>query len=40
MKIIKGINRKWMKKNEVKGKVVHKVRTKPYRNDCLERKMM
>jgi hypothetical protein len=29
MKIIKGINRKWMKKNEIKGKVVHKVRTKP-----------
>jgi hypothetical protein len=28
MKIIKGINRKWMKKNEIKGKVVHKVRTK------------
>jgi hypothetical protein len=25
--------RKWMKKNENKEKVIHKVRTKPYRNE-------
>jgi hypothetical protein len=31
-KIMKGTKRKGVKKNENKGKVIHKVITKPYRN--------